>query len=90
MRNIYVIYWGINMSNILNDKVEQILDAMTRIKDERAHIEDIWKQLKGDGYDVKVLKKAVALIDKDGIDKEREALQILNTYLKNLRQEELF
>ena len=74
------------MNNDLKQLAEQVLDATSRIADEQAFVKDLYKQAKASGYDVKILKRAIALISKDGVAKAGEELKVLDTYLDNLGQ----
>lgn len=74
------------MHNDLKQLADQILDAMSRIGDEQAFIKDLYKQAAGKGFDVKILKRAIALISKGDIEKAAEEIQILDNYLDNMGQ----
>lgn len=78
------------MGNDLKQLVDQILDAESRIADEKAFVGDLYKQAKSKGYDAKVLRKVVALIQRGDLGKVQEELALVNVYLGNLGQGELF
>jgi uncharacterized protein (UPF0335 family) len=74
------------MNNDLKQIAEAIMDAMSRVADEQAHIKDLYIQAKSKGYDVKVLRKAIGLIVADKIEKAKEEIALLDLYLDNLGQ----
>lgn len=78
------------MHNDLKGLTDQILLAMSRISDEQAFLKDLYAQAKAKGYDVSTLRRAVRLIDTDGIKSYRESVQLLDTYLSNVGQLSLF
>lgn len=78
------------MHNDLKELADQILDAESRISDERAFVKDLYKQAKSKGFDTKILKRAVALIGRGDIEKAAEEIQLLDSYLTNLNQPTLF
>jgi len=78
------------MNNDLKQLAEAIMDANSRIADETAHVKDLYAQAKSKGYDVKILRKVIKLIEGDKVEAEKEVLVLTNTYLSNLEQGELF
>ncbi len=78
------------MNNDLKNLAEAIMDANSRISDEQAHVKDLYAQAKSKGYDAKILRKVIKLIEDDKIEAEKEVLALTNTYLSNLEQGELF
>ena len=76
------------MHNDLKQLAEQIVSAQSRIKDEQAFIGDLYAQAKSKGYDVKALRKAIRI--SEDVEKAKEELEVVNLYLSNMGQGELF
>lgn len=76
------------MHNDLKQLAEQITGALSRIKDEQAFIGDLYAQAKSKGYDVKALRKAIRI--SEDVEKAKEELEVVNLYLSNMGQGELF
>jgi uncharacterized protein (UPF0335 family) len=74
--------------NDLKQLAEQIVSAQSRIDDEKAHIGDLYAQAKSKGYDVKALRKAIRI--SEDVEKAKEELEVVNLYLSNMGQGELF
>lgn len=70
-----------------NSKLKRIVDKIERldetIKEHNAEKSDVYKEAKGDGYDVKALRKVIA-IRRKGYEKHEEEEAIVETYLAEL------
>ncbi|MBA8904124.1 DUF2312 domain-containing protein [Phyllobacterium sp. P30BS-XVII] len=70
-----------------NSKLQKIVEKIERldetIKDHNAEKSDVYKEAKGDGYDVKALRKVIA-IRRKGYQKHEEEEAIVETYLAEL------
>ena len=74
---------GHNSKEQLKSIVERIETLDGQIKELRSDQKDIFAEAKGNGFDVKALRKVVALRKKDPADRAEEAA-ILETYLHAL------
>lgn len=74
---------GHNSKEQLKSIVERIENLDGQIKELRSDQKDIFAEAKGNGFDVKALRKVVALRKKDPADRAEEAA-ILETYLHAL------
>lgn len=74
-----------NEDPIAGDQLKSIVERIERLESEKndinSDISDVYKEAKGNGYDVKVLRKVVALRRRD-IDERREEEAILDLYLQ--------
>ncbi|MGO4449864.1 DUF2312 domain-containing protein [Phyllobacterium sp. TAF24] len=70
-----------------NSKLKQIVDKIERldatIKDHNEEKSDVYKDAKGSGYDVKALRKVIA-IRRKGIEKHDEEEAVVTNYLAEL------
>ena len=60
------------------ERIERLSEDLKTVKDE---ISDVYAEAKGTGYDVKIIRKIVAIRKQDQ-DKRREEEEILELYLK--------
>lgn len=74
-------------TNVAGDELRSFVERVERLEDERKTISDDIKDVYGEagsrGYDVKVLRKIVALRKQDA-DERAEMDAILETYLRAL------
>ena len=70
-----------------NSKLKQIVDKIERldatIKDHNEEKSDVYKDAKGNGYDVKALRRVIA-IRRKGIEKHEEEENTVGLYLAEL------
>jgi uncharacterized protein (UPF0335 family) len=68
-------------------QLKSIIDRVERLEEEKAglasDIRDVYAEAKGNGYDVKVLRKIVQIRKMDA-DKRREQEAVLETYMHAL------
>jgi uncharacterized protein (UPF0335 family) len=74
---------GHNSSAQLNSIVERIERLDTEIKERRDDQKDIYAEAKGNGYDVKVLRKVIAIRKQDP-EARAEQETILEAYMHQL------
>lgn len=74
---------GHNSSAQLKSIVERIERLDTEIKERRDDQKDIYAEAKGNGYDVKVLRKVIAIRKQDP-EARAEQETILETYMHQL------
>lgn len=72
---------------IAADQLKSIIERIERLEEEKAgvaqDIKDIFAEAKGNGYDVKTLRKIIALRKKDAAEREEEEY-LLDTYRRAL------
>jgi uncharacterized protein (UPF0335 family) len=65
------------------DKLKAIIDRVERLEDEKSgiaqDIRDVYAEAKGNGYDVKALRKLIAMRKRDQAELKAE-LEIMETY----------
>lgn len=70
---------------IAGDQLKSIVERIERLEEEKKTIADdikeVYAEAKGNGYDVKVLRKVVALRKRD-LDERKEEEAILDLYLQ--------
>jgi uncharacterized protein (UPF0335 family) len=70
-----------------NNQLQSIIDRIEKLEDERAllaaDIKEIFTEAKGNGYDVKIIRKVLALRKTDA-DKRAEEEALLDTYMSAL------
>lgn len=70
---------------VQGDQLKSIVERIERLEEEKKTIADdikeVYAEAKGSGYDVKVLRKVVALRKRD-IDERKEEEAILDLYLQ--------
>jgi uncharacterized protein (UPF0335 family) len=70
---------------VQGDQLKSIVERIERLEEEKKTIADdikeVYAEAKGNGYDVKVLRKVVALRKRD-IDERKEEEAILDLYLQ--------
>ncbi len=65
------------------ERIERLEEDRKTVSDE---IKDVYTEAKGNGYDIKIMRKVVSLRKQDR-DKRREEEEILDLYLKALGME---
>jgi uncharacterized protein (UPF0335 family) len=69
------------------DQLKAIIERIERLEEEKKaisdDIRDVYAEAKGNGYDVKALRKVVALRKQDANERQEEAA-VLETYLNAL------
>lgn len=74
-------------SSVAADQLKSIIERIERLEEEKAgiagDISDVYAEAKGNGFDVKVLRKIIALRKKDH-DERTEEEAILELYLQAL------
>lgn len=75
---------------IQGDQLKSIVQRIERLEEEKKTIADdirqVYAEAKGNGYDVKILRKVVALRRRD-LDERREEEAILDLYLQAVGEE---
>ncbi|WP_199092121.1 DUF2312 domain-containing protein [Bosea sp. ASV33] len=70
---------------VAGDQLKSIVERIERLEEEKKTIADdikeVYAEAKGNGYDVKVLRKVVALRKRD-LDERKEEEAILDLYLQ--------
>ena len=70
---------------VQGDQLKSIVERIERLEEEKKtiadDIKDIYAEAKGNGYDVKVLRKVVALRKRD-LEERKEEEAILDLYLQ--------
>jgi uncharacterized protein (UPF0335 family) len=70
-----------------NNQLQSIIDRIEKLEDDRAllaaDIKEIFTEAKGNGYDVKIIRKVLAIRKKDA-DKRAEEEALLDTYMSAL------
>ncbi|QEL26127.1 DUF2312 domain-containing protein [Bosea sp. F3-2] len=70
---------------VKGDQLKSIVERIERLEEEKKTISDditeVYAEAKGNGYDVKVLKKVIALRKRD-LDERKEEEAILDLYLQ--------
>ena len=77
----------IGHNSIAKDQLKSIIERVERLEEDKAaigsDIKDVYAEAKGNGYDVKALRRIVSLRKQDP-DKRAEQEAILDTYLHAL------
>jgi uncharacterized protein (UPF0335 family) len=77
----------VDPSSVAADQLKSIIERIERLEEEKAgiagDISDVYAEAKGNGFDVKVLRKIIALRKKDH-DERTEEEAILELYLQAL------
>jgi len=77
----------IGHNSIAKDQLKTIIERVERLEEDKAaigsDIKDVYAEAKGNGYDVKALRRIVALRKQDP-DKRAEQEAILDTYMHAL------
>jgi uncharacterized protein (UPF0335 family) len=75
------------------DQLRSIVERIERLEEEKAglasDIKDIFTEAKGNGYDVKTLRKIIALRKQDAAERD-EAQHLLDTYCRALGMQASF
>ena len=70
---------------VAGDQLKSIVERIERLEEEKKTIADdikeVYAEAKGNGYDVKVLRKVIAIRKRD-IDERKEEEAILDLYLQ--------
>lgn len=70
-----------------NNQLQSIIERIEKLEDEKSiiaeDIKEVYAEAKGNGFDVKILRKIVALRKQDA-DKRREEQALLATYMAAL------
>lgn len=70
-------------NSIVKDQLKSIVERVERLEEEKAglqsDIKDIYAESKGNGYDVKTLRKIIGLRKKDAAERDEEE-HLLDTY----------
>ena len=78
--------WG----NIAADRLRSIIERIERLEEEKKaiseDIKEVYGEAKGNGYDVKIMRKIVSLRRLDE-NKRREEEEILDLYMSALREQ---
>ncbi len=77
----------VNVGGIAGDQLRSIIDRIERLEEEKKGIADdikeIFAEAKGNGYDVKALRKIVSLRKMEVADRHEQEM-ILDTYMRAL------
>ena len=72
-------------TNFAKDQLKSVVERIERLEEEKAalaaDIKEVYAEAKGNGYDVKVLRKVVALRKRD-LEERKEEEAILDLYLQ--------
>ncbi len=75
------------VGGIAADQLKSIVERIERLEEEKAgiasDIKDIFAEAKGNGYDVKTLRKVIQLRKKDAAERDEEE-HLLDTYKRAL------
>jgi uncharacterized protein (UPF0335 family) len=75
------------VGGIAADQLKSIIERIERLEEEKAgiasDIKDIFAEAKGNGYDVKTLRKVIQLRKKDAAERDEEEF-LLDTYKRAL------
>ena len=78
---------AIGHNSVAKDQLKSIIERVERLEEDKAaigsDIKDVYAEAKGNGYDVKALRRIVSLRKQDP-DKRAEQEAILDTYLHAL------
>ena len=76
-----------NTGGVAAERLRSFIERVERLEEERAQIghdiREVYAEAKGEGYDVKVLRRIVALRKKDPVQR-REEEELLEVYLAAL------
>ena len=76
---------AVDPSSVAADQLKSIIERIERLEEEKKGISDdikeVYAEAKGTGYDVKVLRKVVALRKRD-LEERKEEEAILDLYLQ--------
>lgn len=74
-------------NSIAKDQLKSIIERIERLEEEKAglqsDIRDIYTESKGNGFDVKTLRKIIGLRKKDAAERDEEE-HLLDTYKRAL------
>lgn len=80
----------VDASSVAADQLQSFIERIERLEEEKAglagDIKDVYAEAKGTGFDVKALRKIVALRKKDHAERQEEEA-ILELYLQALGME---
>ncbi len=83
---------GHNSKNAAGAQLQSIIERVERLTEERQpftdDIKDVYTEAKGNGFDVKAIRRIVALRKKDA-EKVKEENAVFETYLHAIGQEYL-
>jgi uncharacterized protein (UPF0335 family) len=72
---------------VTNSQLKSIVERIEKLEDERAvlaeDIKEVYAEAKGNGFDVKILRKVVAM-RKQNADKRREEQAVIAIYMQEL------
>jgi uncharacterized protein (UPF0335 family) len=72
---------------VTNSQLKSIVERIEKLEDERAvlaeDIKEVYAEAKGNGFDVKILRKVVAMRKQDA-DKRREEQAVIAVYMQEL------
>jgi len=72
---------------VAKDQLKSIIERIERLEEEKAgiasDIKDIFAEAKGNGYDVKTLRKVISLRKQDAAERDEQE-HLLDTYLRAL------
>jgi uncharacterized protein (UPF0335 family) len=72
---------------IAKEQLKSIIERIERLEEEKAgiasDIKDIFAEAKGNGYDVKTLRKVISLRKQDAAERDEQE-HLLDTYLRAL------
>lgn len=81
---------AVDPSSVAGDQLKTIIERIERLEEEKAgiagDIKDVYAEAKANGFDVKVLRKIIALRKRDH-DERQEEEAILELYLQALGME---
>lgn len=70
-----------------NNQLQSIIDRIEKLEDDRsllaADIKEIFTEAKGNGYDVKIIRKVLAIRKKDAAQRDEEQA-LIDTYMSAL------
>ncbi|MFG5119409.1 DUF2312 domain-containing protein [Methylorubrum sp. POS3] len=76
---------AVDLSSVAADQLKSIIERIERLEEEKAgiagDIKDVYAEAKANGFDVKVLRKIIALRKRDH-DERQEEEAILELYLQ--------
>lgn len=75
----------IQADNVASDQLKAFIERIERLEEEKAgisgDIRDVYAEAKGDGFDIKAIRKIIALRKKDYSERQEEEA-ILELYLQ--------
>jgi uncharacterized protein (UPF0335 family) len=83
----------VSTGSVSADQLRSIIERIERMEEEKAgiasDIADIYAEAKGNGYDVKILRKVIAARKKDAAERDEEE-HLLQSYMNALGMLPLF